>query len=206
MEKNKWTQLASVTSITKTVSALKQNGIKAVVVENKNRAVAEVLKLLPKGASAMNMTSVTLQELGIPKIINESSNYDSLRDKLNKMDRVKQELEMQKIGAAPEWVIGSVHAITENGEILIASNTGSQLGAYAYGSMHVIWIAGTQKIVKNLNDGFKRIYEHSLPLESERAKKAYGAKGSNVGKLLIVNKEIQSGRITLILVKELLGF
>ncbi len=99
-----------------------------------------------------------------------------------------------------------MHAVTEDGKVLIASNSGSQLPAYAYGSGHVIWVVGAQKIVKNLDEGIKRIYEHSLPLESERARKAYGVPGSAVNKLLIINKEIIPGRITMILTKEKLGF
>lgn len=113
---------------------------------------------------------------------------------------------MQRLGATPEWVLGSVHAVTETGEALIASNTGSQLPAYAFGVGKVIWVVGTQKIVKDREEGLGRIYEHSLPLESERAKKAYGVPGSAVNKILIVNREVQPGRITMILVNERLGF
>ena len=122
------------------------------------------------------------------------------------MDRKTQGREMQKIGATPDWTIGSVHAVTEEGQVLIASNTGSQLPAYAYGSSHVIWVVGTQKIVKNIDQGIKRVYEHSLPLESERAKKAYGVPGSFVSKILIVNKEISPGRVVIIFINEKLGF
>lgn len=101
--------------------------------------------------------------------------------------------------------MGSVHAVTQDGHILIASNSGSQLPAYAYSAAHVIWVVGTQKIVKNIEEGMKRIYEYCLPLEDARAQKAYGV-GSAVNKLLIVNVEKVPGRITIILVKEKLGF
>ncbi len=95
--------------------------------------------------------------------------------------------------------------MTQTGQVLIASNTGSQLSPYAYGARHVVWVVGTQKIVKDFAEGLQRINEYSLPLENERAQQAYG-KGSNVSKILIVNKEVQPGRITIILVKEKLGF
>ena len=93
-----------------------------------------------------------------------------------------------------------------DGKVLIASNTGSQLPAYAYGASKVIWIVGTQKIVNDLEDGMKRIYEYTLPLESERAQKAYGVAGSAVSKLLIVNQEVTPGRITIIFVPENIGY
>jgi hypothetical protein len=113
---------------------------------------------------------------------------------------------MQMMGAVPQIALGSVHAVTEEGQLVIASNTGSQLGAYAYGSEKVVWVVGTQKIVKNLDEAMKRIYEYVLPLESERVKKAYGMERSNVSKLLIINKEVKPGRAVVVLVKESLGF
>lgn len=203
---DKWNKLANQVSIQKTIAALKTNGMNAIVVNNKEEAKKVVLKILPKGASVMDMSSVTLSNTGIAKEINESGDYDSIRNKLNKMDRVTQAFKMQQLGAAPEWTVGSVHAVTEDGHILIASNSGSQLPAYANGASHVVWVVGTQKIVKNIDEGIKRIYEHSLPLESERVKKAYGMPYSEVKKILIINKEGNSDRIKIVLVKEKLGF
>jgi len=121
------------------------------------------------------------------------------------MDRKTQGLEMQKLGAAPEWAVGSVHAVTEDGKVIIASASGSQLPSYAYGSSHVVWVVGSQKIVKDLDEGMKRVREYVLPLESERAMKAYG-QPSSINKLLILNKEANPGRITMVIVKEKLGF
>jgi hypothetical protein len=113
---------------------------------------------------------------------------------------------MQKLGAAPDYAIGSVQAVSEDGHIFVASNTGSQLGAYAFASPHVIWVVGSQKIVKNWDEGVKRVYEYSLPHESERQKSIGNAAGSSIGKLLIFNKEVRPGRVTMIIVKENLGF
>ena len=200
-----WNELAGDESITKTIEGLKANGINAFVVENGQEAKKKVFELIPQGAEVMSMSSVTLDTTGIAKEINESGNYNSDKSRLAKMDRKTQGLEMERIGAAPEYAVGSVHAVTEDGKVIIASNTGSQLPAYAYGASYVIWVAGTQKIVENLDEGMKRIYEYVLPLESERMKKMYGV-GSFVSKLLIINKEIAPNRLTLILVKEKLGF
>lgn len=201
-----YTVLASNETIDTTLQALEANGITTVVAENKEEAKNKVASLLPGGAEVMSATSVTLSETGIEELINESGNYDSVKHKLSAMSRETQSGEMQKLGAAPEWIVGSVHAVTQDGKVVVASNTGSQLPGYTYGAQHVIWVVGAQKIVKDLDDAFKRIYEHVLPLESERAKKAYGVPGSNVSKVFILNKEITPKRITLILVKEKLGF
>lgn len=202
---NNWNTLATDKSIKKTINALKANGINAIVVKNKEEAKKKVLEILPEGSEVMNMSSVTIDSLGIVKEIQESGNYNSVKNKLAKMDRKTQGVEMQKLGSAPEYAVGSVHAVTQDGKVVIASNTGSQLPAYAYAASHVIWVIGTQKIVKNLEQGLKRIYEYVLPLESERMQKLYGFH-SFVSKLLIINKEIVKDRITLIFVKEKLGF
>ena len=202
---NTWNELANDVVIKNTIESLKKNGINAELVKTRDEAKKKVLSLIPEGAEVMAMTSVSLDTINIPEEI-KSGNYNSVREKLYSMDRETHGRETQKLGAAPEYAIGSVNAVTEDGKVIIASNTGSQLSAYAYGSSKVVWVVGTQKIVKNIEEGMKRIYEHSLPLESERAKKAYEVPGSSVNKILIVNKEIQQNRIHIIFVNEQLGF
>lgn len=205
---NKWSQLVSKESINKSIEALAANGIDAKFVETAEEAKKIVLSQIPEGAEVMTMSSATLTEVGLDEEINKKdSKYNPVRDRLYSMDRNTQAQEMNKLGAAPQFALGSVNAVTEDGKVLITSNTGSQLGAYSYGALNVIWVVGTQKIVKDIDEGIKRIYEYVLPLESERANKAYNiSTGSNVSKLLIVNKEIKQGRITLIFVGEKLGF
>lgn len=202
---NQWEKLADEQALKRAVASLKNNNVEAIVVKNGEEARKKVLELLPKGAEVITMSSLTLDTIGVAKEINESGNYNAVRPKLMSMDRKTQSLEMQKMGAAPEWAVGSVNAITETGQILVASATGSQLSAYAYGSVHVVWVIGTQKIVKNLGLGFKRIYEYAYPLEDARARKVYGM-GSGINKILVTNKETIHGRITVIFVKEKLGF
>lgn len=199
-------QLADIQSVEKTVAALKKNNIDAYFVQTGEEAKEKALSFIPEGAEVMDMTSVTLTTLGITDILHHSGKYKSVKNVLSKMDREKDHMEMQKIGAAHEYAIGSVHAVTENGQVMIASNSGSQLPGYAYGANRVIWIVGTQKVVTDMDEGMKRIYEYDLPLESERARKAYGVDGSNVSKVLLINKEPREGRITLIFVNELLGY
>lgn len=162
-------QLKDVQTVEKTIAALKSNGITAYSVETGDEAKKKVLELIPKGAEVMTMTSVTLDTIGLRQELDGSERFDSVRNKLKSINRETHSAEMQKIGAAPEWAVGSVHAVTENGEVLVASNTGSQLAAYGYGEQHVIWIVGTQKIVKNSDEALKRFYEYAFPLENVRA-------------------------------------
>ena len=200
-----FSELATDESINTTKTALEKNGITVLVVESGAEAKYKVLQMLPEGAEVMNMQSVTVNSIGLADEINKPGKFNSVRNRFATMDAKTQGMEMKKIGATPEWAVGSAHAVTEDGKIMVASATGSQLPAYAYGSTHLIWIVGAQKIVKDIDEGMKRIYEYVLPLENDRAMKAYGM-GSGVNKMLIINKEVAPGRITLIIVKEKLGF
>lgn len=198
--------IASDDTIQKTAAALQANGFNVHIVNTSEEAKQKVTELVPEQAEAFTMTSVTLDSTGIAEMINTSGKYDSVRQKLNSMDRATQGREMRKLGAAPDYALGSVHAITEDGKLLIASNTGSQLPAYVYGAGTIIWVAGANKIVPDQDTGVKRVYEYVLPLEAERARKSYGADGSFVSKLLIYNREINPDRAHVIIVKEQLGF
>jgi L-lactate utilization protein LutB len=196
---------ASDAQIERTLQALEANNIHAIVAENGAEAKKILMEIIPVGAEVFTSSSVTLNTLGITEEIDKSGRYDSVREKLALMDRKTQNREMMKLGATPEYMIGSVHAVTETGQVIIASKTGSQLAGYVAGAAHVIWVVGTQKIVPTLEDGMKRVEDYTLPLESARAFKAYGIY-SSISKLLIVNKEFLPGRTTMILVKENLGF
>ena len=204
----KYQEIQSNEIIQKTADALTANGMETTIVENGAEAAKKVLELIPEGAEVMDMTSVTIHDIGLDEVLN-SNKYNSVRNNLNSLDRKTDSLKMQKLGAAPEYATGSAHAVTQDGIIMIASNTGSQLPAEAYGASHVVYVIGAQKIVENRDAGFKRIYDYVLPLESVRARKAYGLPetwNSNVSKLLIINKELTPNRIHVILVKEILGF
>ncbi len=203
---HRWSEVASDEQIKKTIAALLENGIDAEVVETRRDAKKKVFGIIPKNAEVMTHTSVTLDTLEISKEINESGNFDAVRPKLMAMNRETQGGEMQKLGAAADWSIGSVHAVTEDGKVVIASNSGSQIPGYAYGSGHVIWVVGAQKIVHDLDEALERVNKHSLPLEAERVNKAYGVPGSFVSKMLIINQETVVGRIKMIIIKEVLGF
>jgi hypothetical protein len=198
-------KLASEGQIERTVKALEANGIHAIVAENGEEAKRLFFELIPDGSEAFLGASVTLEALGIKDEIDKSGKYDSLRPRMFAMNRETQGREIRKLGGTPDFAAGSVHAVSEDGHVLIASNTGSQLGPYASGAGKVIWVVGAQKLDKDLNEGLNRIYDHILPLEDEHMRQLYKV-GTNVSKVLIVNREIRPNRITMIIVKEELGF
>jgi hypothetical protein len=197
--------LASDAQIERTVKALEANKMHAVVAADGAEAKRKLFAILPEHAEVFISSSVTMDTLGVTEEINTSGRFDSVRVKLGKLDRKTQNREMQKLGATPEYMLGSIHALTETGTAIIASFSGSQLTGYAAGAAHVIWVVGTQKIVPTLEDGMKRIKEYCLPLVDARLFQSTGIH-SAMNKLLIVHKEIMPGRITVILVKENIGF
>ena len=197
-------ELASDERIAQTLAALGPRGFTAEVVENGAAARARVLELLPLGAEVFTSLSETLVQIGLAADINESGRYNAIRPKLSKLDRTTQRREMKKLAATPDFVVGSVAAITEDGQIMVASGSGSQIGHYTYEADKVILVAGVQKIVRDAAEGLRRIEEYSLPLENERMHKAYGFP-SSLAKILTIRRD-NAGRTTLILVKERLGF
>lgn len=162
-------------------------------------------ELVPDEAEVFLGASVTLEKLGIKDEIDKSGRFDALRPKMFAMNRETQGREIRKMGGAPDYAAGSVHAVTQDGHVLIASNTGSQLSPYASSAGKVIWVVGAQKIVKDLNEGMRRIQEYALPLEEKHMQELYHV-GTGVNKILIVNREIRPNRITMIIVKEKLGY
>jgi LUD domain len=200
-----FSRLATAQTIRAVANALERSGIATRVVDSGEEARQAVRSLLPVGAEVYNNTSRTLEVIGVAEDIERSGLYQPLRPRLYQMDREMQAREMRQLSAAPDWVVGSVHAVTEAGSLLIASASGSQLGPIVSGAGHVILVIGGQKIVPDLSTGLRRVYEYCFPLEDLRARQAYGVP-SGVNNLLIINQEIARGRITAILVNDLLGF
>lgn len=198
-------RLASDENIADTVAALSARGMAASVLENGAQARNKVLELLPEGAEVYTSLSRTVETLGLSDVVNKSSRYIPLRPQADKMDReTRKSREGRKFLSSPEYVIGSVHAVTQQGQVLIASGSGSQLASYVFGANHVIWVVGAQKIVPDLDKGLRRIWEYSYPLENERMQTLYGV-GSFPAKILLFEGELP-GRISILLVKEELGF
>jgi hypothetical protein len=201
----RWGTEADDVRVKRTMAALEANGISALRAANAAEAKRIVLELIPDGAQVHHGASQSLELSGIVAEIEGSGRYEPLRPRIWSMDRATQADEIRRLSAAPDVMLGSVHAVTETGSLLTASMGGSQLGPYASGAGRVILLVGTQKIVADLEEGLRRIDEYAFPLEDARAQAAYGIH-SAVNKVLIINREITPGRITVVFVDEVLGF
>jgi hypothetical protein len=196
---------AEEASVTRTAAALEANGITVLRARNSAEAKRIVLDLIPAGSQVHQGASQSLDAAGITDEIERSGRYQLLRPRVFSMDRATQADEIRRLGAAPEIMLGSVHAVTETGSLVAASASGSQLGPYASGAGKVILLVGTQKIVPDLEDALRRIDDYAFPLEAARAQAGYGIH-SGVNKVLIINREWTPDRITVVLCDEPLGF
>ena len=197
--------VAEEAQVKRTAAALEANGIEVLRAADAAEAKRIVLGLIPDGSQVHHGASESLEASGITDEIEKSGRYEFLRPRIWSMDRTTQADEIRRLSSAPDVMLGSVHAVTETGSLIAASMSGSQLGPYVSGAGRVILVVGTQKIVSDLEEGLRRIDEYAFPLEDARAQAAYGIH-SAVNKVLIINREIAPGRITVVLVDEVLGF
>jgi hypothetical protein len=186
-------------------AALTAHGFTVEILDDAAAARARIKDLIPEGATVFTGASETLRLSGIEEDINASGRYDAIRARGQAMDRATQLAEIWRLISTPDVIVGSVHAVTETGSLVIASASGSQLPGYAGGSLRAIWVIGAQKVVPDLSTALRRVEDHCLPLESDRAMKAYG-QPSAINRLLILNAEVEPGRGIVLLLREAIGF
>jgi L-lactate utilization protein LutC len=191
----KWERLPGEETVRRTISALKSRGINAEFVPSRQEALELVAGLIPAGAELMTASSRTLDEIGFLALLKSGKHqWTSLNDVVFAEKDPAKRAELRRRNINVDYFLGSVHAITETGETIVASASGSQIPSYAFTSKNVIWVAGTQKIVPNIEQGLRRVREHSLELETARMK-SLGYPGSTIAKILIVEREpAQLGR------------
>lgn len=194
----------------RTMDAVRKRGVTVTLVETKETALAQLQAMIPAGATLMTGSSVTLKEIGFEALLISGTHpWRNLKDGiLGEKDPALQSV-LRKQATLADYFLGSVQAIAETGEIVIASATGSQLPAYVYSSPNVLWVAGAQKITPTLEAALQRVRDYVLPLEDQRLKQLIGKEiVGSIGKLLIFEHEspLLHRTVNLILVNEVLGF
>jgi len=200
--------IASDQVIAKTVASLKGKNFNPIVVNAKKEALEKIKELIPAGASVMNGSSTTLEEIGFMQYLKDGKHgWNDLHANILAENDAAKRAELRKQSVLSDWYLGSVHALTEGGEMIIASNTGSQLPHLVFTSKNLILIVGAQKIVPDLAEGMKRLETYVVPLEDDRAMKAYKAHTANNKTLIVHGENPMSGRtFHVIILKEKLGF
>lgn len=200
-----FTEPAPAERLERAAAALTAHGFAVEILDDAAAARARIRELIPEGASVYTSASETTRLSGIREDINDSGRYQAVGPRAMAMDRETQFDDIRRLIAGPDFVVGSVAALTETGSIVAASASGSQVPAYSGGAGHAIWIVGAQKVVPDLSAALRRVEEHCLPLESERAQAVYG-QPSAINRLLIMNAELYPGRATVLLLREAIGF
>jgi len=200
-------QIASDEIISKVSVALKARNITPIIVDTKEEALLELKKLIPLGSPVMNASSTTLKEIGFVDYLKEGKHgWKNVHEEILKEEDPAKKARLQKESVLADYFLGSVHAITEEGQLLIASASGSQIPSYAFTSDNVIFVAGANKIVPDIASAHKRLEEYVFPLENKRMQ-GVGYPGSTIGRVLTIEREIMPNRhLTMILVKEKLGY
>ncbi|HYA98905.1 MAG TPA: LUD domain-containing protein [Ktedonobacteraceae bacterium] len=190
--------------IQRVAQRIRERNIEVIVVDDGEQARKIVLERIPEGAEVHSAKSQTLKDAGIFDIINDENRYNAIRPRYLKMDRKTQAREIRKLISAPDYMLGSVNAITEEGILVLTSASAGQMGPYASTAGKVILVVGSQKIVPDLETALKRIHAYVLPWEDAQLRQVLNI-GSFVGKTLLIEREGVEGRMTVILVRQPIG-
>jgi YkgG family uncharacterized protein len=195
---------ASETELEELAARLRERNFEVVIVQSSADVKAAVLERIPEGATVHSGKSKTLEDAGLFKELMESERYDFVRRRTSKLDRTTQGDEIRRLSAAPDFMLGSVQAVTDSGQLVVASASGSQIGPYASGAGKLILVVGSQKIVPDLETALRRINEHVFPYEDARLRETLGV-GTKLTRWLVIEQDYYPGRTTIILVREPAG-
>jgi len=199
-----YTAPASTDELDALAERLRERNFEALIVETSAEARQAVLDRIPDGVTIHSGQSKTLNDLGISQVLIDSDRYDFVRKRLYKMDRQTQAREIRQLASAPDLMLGSVNAITKDGQLVASSAMGSQLGPFASGAGQLILVVGSQKIVKDLDEALARIRDYVQPYEDQRLREQAGI-GTILAKTLILERDFRPGRTTIVLVREAVG-
>lgn len=203
-----FTNLADQKMVEKTKKGLENKGYEVIETKNGKEALEHIKNLVPKGKSVMNGASTTLNQIGFTEYLkSDKHDWNNLHSKIVAETDPEKQSKLRKDALSSDYYFGSVHALTQDGRFIIASNTGSQLPHIVFSSPNLIFVVSTKKIVENIDKGMERLEKHVIPLEDQRMQKAYGV-STNPSKVLLFNAEpaMLGRKITFILVGEDLGF
>ncbi|MGW0662423.1 LUD domain-containing protein [Streptodolium elevatio] len=200
-----YTDPAPAHRLEQAAAALTGNGFTTEILDDVAAARTRIAELIPEGTEVFTSASETVRLSGIDADLNSGGRYQAVKPRVLAMDRATRADEIRHLLARPDVVVGSVAALTEAGQVVVASGSGSQLPAYSGGAGRVILVVGAQKVVPDLATALRRLEEHALPLEDARARVVYGMP-SAVNSLLVLNADARPGRVTILLVREAIGF
>jgi L-lactate utilization protein LutB len=202
----KWNGIPSSDIVEKTVDEIKKRGIHVIISPDGEDALEALKKIIPAGAEVMNGSSTTLVEIGYEEYIaGGMSGWNLVHHRITAENDDTKRAELRRKSVTADYFISGANAIAQSGEIVACDASGSRVGAWPFAAGHLILVVGINKIVPTLEDALQRVWQYAYRMENARAQKAYGTP-SIIGKCVILAHEKNKGRVTLILVKESLGY
>jgi len=202
----KWNRIPPSDIVKKTAREIEKRGIHVIISPDGKDALEQLKKIIPAGAEVMNGSSTTLIEIGYEEyILAGKSEWNIMHERIREENDDRKRAELRRKSVAADYFISGANAIAQSGEIVACDASGSRTGAWPFAAGHLILVVGINKIVPTLDDALNRVREYAYRLENVRAQKVYGTP-SIIGKCVILAHEKNEGRITLILIKEALGY
>jgi L-lactate utilization protein LutB len=202
----KWNDIPSSDIVEKTAREIEKRGIHVIISPDGEDALEQIKKIIPAGAEVMNGSSTTLIEIGYEEYISRgNSGWDLVHHRITAENDDSKRAELRRKSVTADYFISGANAIARSGEIVACDASGSRVGAWPFAAGHLVLVVGINKIVPTLEDALQRVWQYAYRLENVRAQKAYGTP-SIIGKCVILSHEKNKGRVTLILVKESLGY
>ena len=147
--------------INRVITALRKNNMEGIYVPSISSIAKTVEDMLFEGCVITAGGSVSLNESGVWDLINKDCYNFFDRNRPGITDEEKQEVFKKSIGA--DFFFCSANAVTENGELINVDGFANRISAISFGPKKVIVIAGINKIVKDIQEGFLRVKKIAAP-------------------------------------------
>ncbi|KAF9363769.1 hypothetical protein BGX34_003376 [Mortierella sp. NVP85] len=189
-------------------AGLESKGFKVTVAEDKDDAFEKLKTLIPEGATVNVAHSTTLEEIGFINYLMGETPYDNIRTKiLAEKDLAKQAELRRVLGTTVDYFLTSMCAVTENGEMAHGDFSGTKVGGVAFGAKNVVVVVGSNKIVKDEAEAYKRTVEWCVPFAGAYSREVFKAPGTTLNNYQVIRaaNPFNPGRIQVLLIKEALG-
>ena len=197
-----------------TIRNLRDHGFEVISVRNAAEALETAKKFFTDNVRSVGLGgSTTVQDIGLLSWLREQTGFQ-LFDQYEEDISMEENVERRRKGLLADIYVTSSNAVTRSGYLVNVDGAGNRVAAQAYGPKKVLLIVGKNKIVPDVEAGFRRIEEVVAPKNVERVnKKAFSLKKEqkytvqNIQSVFVVIKKTDNkNRISLILVDEELGF
>ena len=136
------------------IKNFKKRQIEGYYCPDKISALQKALELIPKGSSIGWGSSITLIETGLISTL-QNGNYKILdRDIASSLE---EEREIYSKICSSDYFLMSTNAITLDGELINIDGKGNRVAFLCFGPQNVLILTGLNKIVTDIESGFKRV-------------------------------------------------